>query len=99
MAIPGADIAPILITTVLTAAVAGLIILRGPLGRALARRIEGAVPLADGGSERIAHLEQRLADLEGAHLRMDELEERLDFAERMLARAEPAARVRAGGSE
>jgi hypothetical protein len=99
MAIPGPDVAPILITTVLTAAVAGILILRGPLGRALARRVEGSVPLADGASERIAQLEHRLADLEGAQPRVSELEERLDFAERMLAHGEPAARLRPGGSE
>jgi len=48
MAIPASDIAPMVITTVLTIAVAGTIVLRGPLGRALARAIElgaGAVAL------------------------------------------------------
>lgn len=37
-------------------------------------------------AERIAELEQRVADLEQGHGRVLELEERLDFAERMLAR-------------
>jgi hypothetical protein len=96
MAIPGPDIAPMLVTTVITVAVAGTIILRGPVGRALARRIEGSLPLADGGSDRIEHLEQRVTELEGARLRLSELEERLDFAERILARAEPADRLRSG---
>ncbi|HEV8356340.1 MAG TPA: hypothetical protein VGQ17_06170 [Gemmatimonadales bacterium] len=36
-------------------------------------------------AERLAELEQRMADLEAAHARVAELEERLDFAERMLA--------------
>ncbi len=35
--------------------------------------------------ERLAEVEQRLGDLEGASARIAELEERLDFAERMLA--------------
>lgn len=50
-----------------------------PLARAWARRLEGGVPRDDSDSHlgsRVEHLEQRLADAE----------ERLDFAERMLAR-------------
>ena len=38
-------------------------------------------------AERLEELEQRMADLEGAHARVAELEERLEFAERMLLRA------------
>jgi hypothetical protein len=53
MAIPGPDVAPVLVTTVLTLAVAGTVILRGPLGRTVARPIEGSAPLADGASDRI----------------------------------------------
>ncbi len=37
-------------------------------------------------SERLAELEERVADLEAAQARMAELEERVDFAERLLAR-------------
>ena len=37
-------------------------------------------------AERIAELEQRMAELESAQTRVAELEERLDFAERLLAR-------------
>ena len=86
MAIPAADVAPIMITMVLTAAVAGVIILRGPLGRALARRIEGGVAPDRDVVERIAGLEQRVAELEEGQQRIDELENRLDFTERVLAR-------------
>lgn len=96
MAIPGPDVAPVLVTTVLTLAVAGTVILRGPLGRALARRIEGSVPLADGTSERIEQLEHRLAELEGQQLRIGELEERLDFTERMLTSSPASPPLRAG---
>ena len=38
--------------------------------------------------ERIAELEQRVAELESAQTRVYELEERLDFTERLLAQAE-----------
>lgn len=96
MAIPGPDVAPVLVTTVLTLAVAGTVILRSPLGRALARRIEGSVPLADGASDRIEQLEHRVAELEGQQLRIGELEERLDFTERMLTRPPAGPALRAG---
>jgi hypothetical protein len=37
-------------------------------------------------AERLAELEERLAEVEAGQARMAELEERLDFAERLLAR-------------
>ncbi len=59
----------------------------GPIGRALARRIEGR-PVDHSG---FLELRERLADLERAQSHVTELEERLDFAERLLAqRSEPA---------
>lgn len=66
-----------------------------PIGLALARRISGrtvdpATGLTTGEmtAERVAQLEERIADLEADRL---QLEERLDFAERLLPRtsAEP----------
>lgn len=62
-----------------------VLILRGPLGRAFARRIEGRSSEAPELAERVADLEQRLAELEQERVRMAELEERVDFAERLLA--------------
>lgn len=43
-------------------------------------------PEAQGGMERMEELEYRVADLESTQQRVLELEERLDFAERLLAR-------------
>lgn len=40
-----------------------------------------------------AELEQRVADLEAAQQRVYELEERVDFAERLLAQQRPADRI------
>lgn len=67
----------------------------GPIGRALARRIEGREP---GGTD-LAGLESRLAELEQQARRTAELEERLDFAERMLAQGRDAARLPGRGAD
>lgn len=47
------------------------------------------------GAWRVADLEARLAELEGVEGRLAELEERLDFAERMLAAKNEPARLEA----
>jgi hypothetical protein len=96
MVIPAGDIAPMVITTVLTVAVAGTIVLRGPLGRALARAIELGAGWQPQDDARMAHLEQRIAELEAGQARLVELEERVDFAERLLSRPDAAARLPGG---
>jgi hypothetical protein len=63
----------------------GVLIARGPLGRALARRIEGTRAESEDLAARVAELEQRVAEAESDRQRMAELEERVDFAERLLA--------------
>ena len=58
------------------------------------RRHESPTGITTGemAAERLADLEGRMADLEAAQARVIELEERLDFAERLLARPpEPKA--------
>jgi Tfp pilus assembly protein PilO len=92
---PPGDVAPVLVTSILFFSLAAVLILRGPLGRALARRIEGG---AGGGEaeERTRALEERVAHLEGLQAQLAELEERLDFAERLLARAREGERLPAG---
>lgn len=90
------DIAGAVVAIIFFLSVAGTFILRGPLGRALARRIEGVSGVVD---DRIVQLEQRVAELEQSQARVAELEERVDFTERMLARVEipdrlPAERER-----
>jgi len=68
--------------------------------RRLALRRRGVAGLTTGEmvGERLVELEGRLADLEAAQARVVELEERLDFAERLLAQA-PAERqaIEGGG--
>lgn len=61
-----------------------------PLVVAWSRRLGGTSVSADLAHE-LDELRDRVAELEGSSTRLQELEERLDFAERMLAqRAEPA---------
>lgn len=85
---PPGDMAPVIATSVFFIAFASVLILRGPLGRAIARRIEGSDGTAadPGIARRVAELEAQVAELEHRADRIAELEERLDFAERLLAR-------------
>jgi hypothetical protein len=70
----------------------------GPIGKALGARISGGkarrpgIGLTTGemAAERLSALEDRIAELE---LERGQLEERLEFAERMLTRGKDEARV------
>lgn len=65
-----------------------------PLMRALGRRLEGRAPGLD--PETRAELDQfreRVAELEGMQHRVLELEERVDFAERLLSQRREAERL------
>lgn len=48
--------------------------------------------VSDADASRLAELEQRVAELEFDHARLQELEERLDFTERLLATQKDSAR-------
>jgi hypothetical protein len=70
-------------------AIAAAIVLRGPLGKALARRIEGVTDRAaveDATAPLVAHIE-------AMQTRLSELEERMEFTERVLTRARDADRL------
>jgi Tfp pilus assembly protein PilO len=73
-----------IVPVVMIVSIAGAVILRGPLGKALAERVarRGAVP--DGRTAEIAA--QAVLELEDLRQRLAELEERQDFTERMLTR-------------
>jgi hypothetical protein len=64
---------------------------------ALRRRGTMAETTGEAAALHVAELEARVAELELAQHRVMELEERLDFAERMLARQPDSARLTAGG--
>ena len=79
------DVAPMMMMIVLCLTIGTAIILRGPLGKALARRLEGKAGADPALLERIEELEHRLGEMDRERARIGELEERLDFAERLLA--------------
>lgn len=74
--------------TTIIGAIAAAVILRGPVGQALARRLQGH-PEAE------LPPEQVLNELDELRTRVLELEERVDFSERLLARTRESER--AGG--
>jgi hypothetical protein len=59
-----------------------------PLIRAIARRIEAGAAVAEARGE-LDDLRERVRQLEQSGSRIAELEERVDFAERLLAQQEP----------
>ena len=63
-----------------------------PVMRAFARRLEGKGASDPALHAEIEQLQHRLGEVDGLHQRVAELEERIDFTERMLARTQaPAA--------
>jgi hypothetical protein len=77
--------APMVVTIVFLALVAITLIL-WPIMRAFGRRLEGRGQGDAALRAEVEQLQQRLGEVDHLHHRVAELEERLDFAERMLAR-------------
>lgn len=91
------DVAPALVGIIFFLSAASVFILRGPLGKAWARRIEGASGPADTRlGQVVEELQGRIAELEQQVDRLPELEERLDFAERLLAKGREPSRIEEG---
>jgi hypothetical protein len=84
--------APALVMIVFLALAATTLIL-WPIMRAFGRRLEGKSHDAALRAE-VEQLQQRLGDVDQLHHRVAELEERIDFAERMLARPPAPAALR-----
>jgi len=77
------------------AAIASAIAVKGPLGKALAKRIEASAGESQN-PEAIENLTRRVEQLEHIEARTAELEERLDFAERLLTQQRDAERLGPG---
>jgi hypothetical protein len=81
-----------LIPAIIAIGVIAVVGLKGPVGEALAMRLRGEV--GPHGPDEVV-----LAELDDVRARMAELEERLDFSERLMAQGRDAARLAAPGSE
>jgi len=75
---------PQVLAIIAIAAVAGIALVLYPIARALARRLEGRGVSQDL-LQQVDELRERVRDLEASQHRVAELEERLDFTERLLA--------------
>lgn len=86
----------ILIAMTIGATMIAVVRLLGPIATALGRRLEGnhATHAVD---EELSALRDRLGEVETLRERVMELEERVDFAERMIARTPDAAQLPAPG--
>ena len=73
----------VIVILAIVLAVMAVKLFRGPLGNALADRLRGSAPPDPGVLEELEQMKTRLA----------EVEERLDFAERLLAQSEQAERL------
>jgi outer membrane murein-binding lipoprotein Lpp len=80
----------VLVPMTLFVSIAAVAVLRGPLGSAIAERIRGG-----GAPDRhlAGEVEQLRADLDAVRQELGEAQERLDFAERLLARPADGGRL------
>jgi Tfp pilus assembly protein PilO len=75
---------PQMVALVAIAAIAGVALVLYPIMRALARRLEGRAASPEL-LQQVEELRERVHELESSQHRVAELEERLDFTERLLA--------------
>lgn len=81
--------AEILIPITFFLSMAAIFILRGPLGKAFAERMTGR-----GGDDRELH--ELRGEVEALRQQLGEVQERLDFAERLLAKQQDQSALRLG---
>ncbi len=83
---PGPHLPPAVAALIVLSVMAGVLVLCWPVGRAFARRIRSRGRPSSGMEQTVLH--DRVSRLEDRQGRIVELEERLDFTERVLARDE-----------
>ena len=71
---------------------AAIFVLRGPFGRALGERLSGRVAARDDGD-----VQELREEVEELRRQLGEVQERLDFAERLLAKQKDAGALPPGG--
>jgi hypothetical protein len=93
------DGGPPFILMIVLAGLAAMVIILWPIMRAFGRRLEGRGNTDPALKADIEHLHARFGDLDSLHARVLELEERVDFAERLLAQTQQSARLGAPTEE
>jgi Tfp pilus assembly protein PilO len=88
--LPGVPFDPELIVLIIIASLVAATVILWPIMRALARRLEGKGTVDAALKSEVDQIYHRLGEVDTLHGRVAELEERLDFTERMLARAPEA---------
>ncbi|MBA2627279.1 MAG: hypothetical protein H0U85_04650 [Gemmatimonadales bacterium] len=93
----GVPMDPAAIVMIVIAGLVAVTLILRPIIRAFAARLEGRHRDDPAVQGEIEDLRARVHELEAGQVRMAELEERLDFAERMLVQPRPDAQRLAGG--
>ena len=90
---------PPIILLIVIAALTATVIILWPIMRAFGRRLEGRGAVDPAIKADIEHLHARLGEVDTLQSRILELEERVDFAERLLAQAKQPGRLGAATEE
>jgi hypothetical protein len=93
------DGGPPIILFIVIAALAATVIILWPIMRAFGRRLEGRGTTDPALKADIDHLHARLVDVDTLQSRVLELEERVDFTERLLAQTHDAQKSLQRGEE
>jgi Tfp pilus assembly protein PilO len=87
------DGGPPTVLLIVIAALTAMTIVLWPIMRAFGRRLEGKGNADSALRAEVEQLHTRLADMDSLHARVLELEERVDFTERLLAQVQNPARL------
>jgi hypothetical protein len=87
------DGGPPIVLLIVIAALTAMTIILWPIMRAFGRRLEGKGSPDSALQAEVEHLHTRLADMDALQARLVELEERVDFTERLLAQAQQQVRL------
>jgi uncharacterized protein involved in exopolysaccharide biosynthesis len=93
------DGGPPTVLLIVIAALTAMTIILWPIMRAFGRRLEGRGNADSALRAEVEQLHSRLAEMDSLHARVLELEERVDFTERLLAQAQQQVRLGAPTEE
>ena len=93
------DGGPPLVLMIVLAALTATVVILWPIMRAFGRRLEGKGMTDPSLKAEIDHLHERLGEVDALQARVMELEERVDFTERVLAQPQQGARLGAPTEE